>query len=177
MWEFSVNEEHKNEPWLRNWKLEDRSYSFVSLIHSLGSTADSCSLWDNTWPSHEFSWKLMFSIKNMQEVHGEALVTNHSRPHLPAASCAVLGESVGCLLTCVEPLSNIQGRDHSVSVMCCYHKQTNKQTAFVLGVLWEPAPFPDTFFPQAEKAPLLGGAAGQTSPDTRVPGAGKQLRC
>lgn len=176
MWEFSVNEEHKNEPWLRNCKLEDRSYSFVSLIHSLGSTADSCSLWDNTWPSHEFSWKLMFSIKNMQEVHGEALVTNHSRPHLPAASCAVLGESVGCLLTCVEPLSNIQGRDHSTSVMCCYHKQTNKQP-LCLGSCGSQHHFRTLSFPRLGKAPLLGGAAGQTSPDTRVPGAGKQLRC
>lgn len=65
--------------------------------------------------------------------------------HICQLHHVLLGESVEHLLTCVESLSSIQGRDHSANVMCCYHKQT----ACVPGVLSVPAPFPATFYPQA----------------------------
>lgn len=121
-----------------SWK--DRAYSFVSLFHSLGSTADSCSLWDNTWPSHEF-WKLMFSIKSMQEVHGEALVTNDSRPHLPAASCAV-GWVCGAFTHVCGVFEQYSRKGSQCDVLL-------PQTACVPGLLSMPAPFPATFYPQA----------------------------
>lgn len=70
------------------------------------------------------------------------------------------GESVEHLLTCVESLSNIQGRDHSV--MCCYHK---------LPVCLGSCPCQHHFQPPSilrlEQAPVLGDEAVDTSPDTR----------
>lgn len=82
---------------------------------------------------------------------------NDSRPHLPAALCAVSDESVEHLLTCVQFLSNIWGRDHSDSVMCCYHKETT--CSCICQHYFEPPSFL-----RLEQAPVLGDAAGETSP-------------
>lgn len=141
-----------------SWK--DTACSFVSLIHSLGSTADSCSLWANTWPSYE-SWKLMFSIKSMQEVHGEALVTNDSRPHLPAdhvlCQVSLWSTSVCRVWATIE-------EGITVPVWCA---ATTNKLPVCLGSCVCQHHFQPPSFPWLEQAPVLGDGAGETSPDTR----------
>lgn len=133
-----------------SWK--DTACSFVSLIHSLGSTADSCSLWANTWPSYEF-WKLMFSIKSTQEVHGEALVTNDSRPHLPADHVLC---QVSLWSTCVCRVFEQQLRKGSQCPCDVLLPQTNCLCAWGPCM---PAPFPTTFLPQAGTSSCARGCS------------------
>lgn len=119
----------------------------------------------------------MFSIKRMQEVRGEGSVANKTmiQGHIcQLCLCTVSDESVEHLLTCVESLSNIQGRDHSDSVMCCYHQQTT----WVLLVLHMPASFQTTVFPKAGTSSCAGRCSWGDQPMTwEAPGAGKLLRC